>query len=312
MAERILLLGSNGQVGHELKRALPPLGSVVALARADADLSAPDSLRAIVREVNPTIIVNAAAYTAVDRAESEPQIAQAVNAWSPRVLGEEAQATGALLVHYSTDYVFDGSRRGAYTESDPTHPLSVYGRSKLDGENGLARACRRHLILRTSWVYGAHGTNFLKTMLRLAAERESLKVVADQTGAPTGAALIADTTASLLQALKQARPDDLRFGCYHLTASGSTSWQGYAQYVIGQAAARGASLKCRPEAVLPIATHEYPVAATRPANSVLSTAKLRDTFGLSLPDWRHGVDEVLSSLLQPAAADQLFPQGTAT
>jgi dTDP-4-dehydrorhamnose reductase len=293
---RILVLGAHGQVGHELPRALSALGQVDALDRSGADLAAPESLRMVVRQRLPDIIVNAAAYTAVDRAESEPDLANTVNALSPQVLAEEAQAGGACLVHYSTDYVFDGRKGSAYDETDAPHPLSTYGRSKLAGERAVADACTRHLILRTSWVFGAHGANFLKTILRLGAERDSLSVVADQFGAPTGAALIADVTAGALHALAHASEHDARWGLYHLAASGYTSWHGYAQHVIGRARELGMSLRATPETINAISTAEYPTAATRPANSRLCTARLRAAFALELPDWTGGVDQVLDQL----------------
>ncbi len=293
---RILLLGANGQLGHELRRTLADLGQVIGLQRAGADFSAPQSLRAIVREHRPQIIVNAAAHTAVDRAEREPDLARTINSVAPGVLAEEAQALGACLVHYSTDYVFDGRKNTPYDESDVPNPLSVYGRSKLSGERAVAEACVRHLILRTSWVVGAHGANFLKTILRLAAERDSLRVVADQHGAPTAAALIADVTARALQTLVQASERDARWRLYHLAAGGETSWHGYARHVIGRARELGMALKAVPEAVIPISTAEYQTPARRPANSRLCTARLRAAFAVELPDWRQGVDQVLEQL----------------
>ena len=293
---RILLFGANGQVGHELRLTLVRLGQVLGLQRAGADLSAPQSLRAIVRQHRPQVIVNAAADTAVDRAEGEPELAQTINAVAPGVLAEEAQAVGACLVHYSTDYVFDGRKSTPYDESDVPNPLSVYGRSKLSGERAVAEACARHLILRTSWVVGAHGANFVKTILRLAAERDSLRVVADQHGAPTSAALIADVTARALQTLVQASERDARWGLYHLAAGGETSWHGYARYAIGRARELGMTLKATPDAVAPIPTAEYPTPAKRPMNSRLCTARLRAAFSVELPDWRQGVDQVLEQL----------------
>jgi dTDP-4-dehydrorhamnose reductase len=295
-ARRILVLGAHGQVGHELPRALCRLGQVIALDRSGADLGEPESLRAVVREHRPQAIVNAAAYTAVDRAESEPELARTINAVAPGVLAEEARALGACLVHYSTDYVFDGRKNTPYDERDVPNPLSAYGRSKLSGERAVAGACGRHLIMRTSWVVGAHGANFLKTMLRLAAERDSLRVVADQHGAPTSAALIADVTARALQCMAQALEGDSRWGLYHLAAAGETTWHGYARHVVGRARDLGVALKAAPDAVAAITTAEYPTPAARPANSRLNTAKLRTTFAVELPDWRHGVDQVLEQL----------------
>jgi len=296
-AETILLFGVNGQVGFELRQTLETLSNVVALGREQADFCQPESLRSIVRQYQPTIIVNAAAYTAVDKAESDIDVALAVNASAPRVLAEEAQALGAVLVHYSTDYVFDGQKAAPYTEADTPNPQSVYGRSKLDGEQAVAKACQRHLIFRTCWVVGQHGGNFLKTMLRLAAERDSLRVVADQIGGPTSATLIADITAKVLKAMHGAESNDARWGLYHLAAGGETSWHGYARYVIAQAWTRGFVLKATPEAVTPITTANYPLPAARPANSRLDTTKLRQIFALNLPDWQIGVDQVLSAVI---------------
>lgn len=293
---RILLFGAGGQLGQELTRALGALGPVIALDRTAADFSTPESLRAVVRRVGPAIVANAAAYTAVDRAESEPELAYAVNAEAPRVLAEESEAAGAVFVHYSTDYVFDGQKENPYVEEDAANPLSVYGRSKLDGETAIRRVSRRHLIFRTSWVMGAHGANFLKTILRLAAERDSLRVVADQIGAPTPARLIAETTRDVLGTLRLAPTDDERWGLYHLTSSGETSWHAYARYIVEQGGHLGVPLRASPESVVPIATMDYSSAAPRPANSRLSSAKLRHAFGVTLPDWRRGVDLVLHEL----------------
>ena len=292
----ILLLGANGQVGHELRRTLLPLGTVTALDTPDIDFSKPESLRAVVRAVKPDIIVNAAAYTAVDKAESDSDTAFAVNAQAPRVLAQEAQTLGAVLVQYSTDYVFDGSGTAPRVESDATAPLSVYGTSKRDGETAV-ETCARHLTFRTSWVVGVHGHNFIKTMLRLAADRDSLKVVADQFGAPTTAALLAEITAAILAQMKDASAGDPRWGLYHLVAAGETTWHGLAQHVIGRARDMGLALKATPQAVLPITTAEYPTPATRPANSRLDTSRLRSTFALTLPDWQAGVDAVLDRLV---------------
>ena len=294
---RILLLGVNGQVGHELRRTLEPLGIVVALGRSDADFSNPESLRDVVHEVEPSILVNAAAYTSVDKAEAEPDLAMTINAIAPGVLAEEAEALGACFVHYSTDFVFDGGQDRPYSENMETNPLSEYGRSKLAGEIEVVNSCRRHLILRTSWVFGRHGNNFLKTMLRIAAERNSLSIVADQTGSPSSAALIAETTATLLQAMALVPADDKRWGIYHLAAEGKTSWFAYAKYVIEQAQARGLKLRVSGDDISPITTGEYPLPAVRPANSVLGTKKIRETFGLTLPCWKTGVDQVLDYIV---------------
>jgi dTDP-4-dehydrorhamnose reductase len=265
-AETVLLFGANGQLAFELRDTLASLGDVIALGRDQADFSQPESLRSIVRRHRPKIIVNAAAYTAVDKAESDVDAAHAVNALAPGVLAEEAQALGAVMVHYSTDYVFDGRKAAPYTEADTPNPQSVYGSSKLAGELAVANGCQRHLIFRTSWVVGQHGGNFLKTMLRLAVERDNLRVVADQVGAPTSAALIANITAEVLDAMRGAAPNDARWGLYHLAAGGETSWHGYARHVIAQAWAGGCALKTRPENIAPITTSE-PVNLSRTAVS---------------------------------------------
>lgn len=296
---RILLIGKSGQLGFELRRALAPLAEVHAFDRDDVDLSDKDALRQVVRDVAPQVIVNAAAYTAVDRAESEPVLAMAINAAAPGVLGEEAKKLGALLVHYSTDYVFDGTKAGAYVEDDLPNPQSIYGRSKLAGEQALAASGADYLILRTSWVFGAHGSNFAKTMLCLASERNSLNVVADQYGAPTSAALIADVTAQILG--QYLRRSDSRFptGLYHLVASGETNWHAYARHVIDRAVAMQRSLKLTSADVHAISTREYPTPAIRPLNSRLNTNKLCQTFSLHLPDWQLGLDHILEQILNP-------------
>lgn len=300
---KILLLGKDGQVGWELQRALAPLGQLRALGRQDADFSQPETLRAAVAAFEPDVIVNAAAYTAVDKAESDEAIAHSVNALAPGVLAEEAAARGAWLVHYSTDYVFDGAKEGAYVESDATRPLSVYGRTKCEGEERIRAAGARHLILRTSWVFAPRGGNFAKTMLRLARERDSLNVIADQHGAPTGAELIADATALALRCVRAAgAAADAMSGTYHLAAGGATTWHGYAQHVIERARAHGAQLRTAPHAVQPIATEAWPTPAARPRNSRLDTQRFETTFGLQLPDWRHHVDRLIAEL---AAGEQL-------
>lgn len=297
---KIILLGANGQLGHQLALQLQQLGEVKALTRAEVDLANPAALREtlghIVKTFHPTVIVNAAAYTGVDKAQTETELAYAVNAESPAVLAELAKAHNATLVHYSTDYVFDGSGSRPWQEGDTTHPLSVYGQSKRDGELAIAALCPKHLILRTSWVVGAHGGNFLKTMLRLAAERDALRVVADQIGVPTSTTLLADVTVKLLQAMSTAADNDARWGIYHLAATGEVSWHGYAQHVIAGALQRGATLKAKPEAVSPITTTEYPVPAPRPLNSRLNTQKLQTTFDIALPTWQVGVDAILDQL----------------
>ena len=294
---KILLTGGNGQVGYELKRSLALLGEVHAPGRAELDLADEDALRRVVRDLQPQVIVNPAAYTAVDRAESDAAGAHAVNVRAPAVLAEEAQTLGSLLVHFSTDYVFDGDKPGPYVETDATAPQGVYGSTKLAGEAAVQAACSRHLILRTSWVVGAHGGNFLKTMLRLAGERDSLSVVGDQTGAPTSAALLADLTALLVREATRT-PADFAHGLYHATAAGQTTWHAYACYVIERARSAGRPGLIDPQVIRSIASADYPTPAKRPANSVLDTRKLADTFGLRLPPWQEGVDRVLDQILR--------------
>jgi dTDP-4-dehydrorhamnose reductase len=293
----ILLTGKNGQLGFELQRALAPLGEVVAIDQTDCDLADADALRAFVRALAPAIIVNPAAYTAVDKAESDQATALAVNAEAPRILGEEGARLGALVVHYSTDYVFNGTKEGAYTEADLPDPQSVYGRSKYEGELALAKANPRHLILRTSWVVGAHGGNFAKTMLRLAAEREQLSVVADQFGAPTSAALLADLSAQLIRQYQREGAEVFPYGIYHTASAGETTWYDYARFVIGEAIAAGKTLKIKPDAVTALRTDQYPTPARRPSNSRLDTSRFRATFGLRLPPWQEGVGHVLQQIL---------------
>lgn len=296
---KILLFGKNGQLGWELQRSLAALGQLRALGRPDADFADPDALRASVRGYRPDIIVNAAAYTAVDRAEGDESTAYGINALAPGVLAEAARECGAWLVHYSSDYVFDGTKQGAYLEEDAASPLSVYGRSKLAGEERIRASGARHLILRTSWVFGAHGANFPKTILRLARERPQLEVVADQLGAPTSAGLLADLTALALQhiAWRGVGAGELA-GTYHVAASGETSWHAYARHVVAQALAQGARLRAGPEHILPITTASWRAAAPRPANSSLDTTKFRSAFGLALPDWRHHVDLLIAELAE--------------
>ena len=294
----ILVTGSNGQVGFELRRSLAPLGNVVALDRAACDLSRPAVVRDVLRTLQPTVIVNAGAYTAVDQAETDSDRAFAINAEAPRVLAEEARALGALLVHYSTDYVFAGSGTTPYVESDATGPLSVYGKSKLAGEEGIAATGAQSVILRTSWVAGAHGANFCKTMLKLGRERETLRVIADQFGAPTTAALIADVTAHIVdRAWLRGDREALLPGIYHLAAAGETSWHGYATEVLRYAASKGVALKVAADEIEAIPAAAYPLPAPRPSNSRLNTDKLRETFAVYLPDWRQGVHYLLDQIL---------------
>lgn len=294
---RILLTGKHGQVGFELQRALALIGEVCAVDQLECDLVNVSTIRELVRSFKPNVIVNPAAYTAVDKAESEPELAHAINAVAPGVLGEEAAKLGAWVVHYSTDYVFDGSKSGAYDEDDLTNPQSVYGRTKRDGERTLQASGVRHLIFRTSWVVGAHGSNFAKTILRLAHERENLNVVADQYGAPTSAALLADVTAQLVRQREREGDENFPFGLYHLVAGGETTWCDYAQFVVSEATAAGKSLKLSPDAIRAIPSSDYPTAAKRPANSRLDSAKLRRTFDLELPSWHSGVRHILQQIL---------------
>ena len=294
---KILLTGKNGQVGFELQRALAPLGQVTALGHAECDLADAAALRSLMRSMKPDIIVNPAAYTAVDRAEADVAQAQAVNGTAPGVLGEEAAALGALVVHYSTDYVFDGTGQGAYREDHAVNPQNVYGQTKLAGERALQQSGAAHLIFRTSWVFGAHGANFARTMLRLAADRDTLNVVADQWGAPTSAALIADVTAQVLGQYLHSRDNAFATGLYHLAAGGETQWCEYARTVIAAGHAAGQPLKLLPENVRPITTAEFPTPARRPANSRLDTGKLQQAFGLTLPPWQDGLSHVLQQLL---------------
>ena len=295
---KILLLGCDGQVGWELQRSLQPLGEVLALDFQSrdyaADFSRPDALAATVQAVRPDLIVNSAAHTAVDKAESEPALAQAINADAPGVLARAAAASGAWLVHYSTDYVFDGSGDQPRTEDSPTGPLSVYGRTKLDGEAQIRASGCQHLILRTSWVYAARGGNFAKTMLRLAGAKTELNVIDDQIGAPTGADLLADLTALMARAAR-AQPE--LAGTYHVVAAGATSWHGYARLVIETARARGVPLALAADALKAIPTSAYPTPAPRPLNSRLDTRKLRERFGVHLPDWEAGVRRMLDEIL---------------
>ena len=299
---KFLLFGRDGQVGRALQPALAPLGEVVALGHAEADLSQPESLGPLIAQHRPDVIVNAAAYTAVDAAEDDRDRAWAINAGAVGVIGQAARTIGALVVHYSTVYVFDGTALDPQTEEQPTSPLGVYGASKLAGEVLLRDSGAGHLIFRTSWVYAARRANFAKTMLRLAKERDELRVIADQVGAPTSAELIADVTAlALLRLAHDAGLRERVSGTYHLVASGETSWHRYAQFVIGEAIRLGAGLRATPERIAPIATSEYPLPAKRPANSRLANDKLQRTFGLVLPTWEYHVQRMIRELVDQGA-----------
>jgi dTDP-4-dehydrorhamnose reductase len=299
---KILLLGKNGQVGWELQRSLAPLGELLALDRHSTDfcgdfcgdLNQPERLAQTVRDWCPDVIVNAAAHTAVDKAESEPDLALCLNATAPAALAQAAADIGAWLVHYSTDYVFNGQGEQAWQEGDATGPLSVYGQTKLEGEQHITASGCKHLIFRTSWVFAARGGNFAKTMLRLAAERERLTVIDDQHGAPTGADLIADVTA---HAIRQALQKPALSGIYHLVASGETSWHGYAKHVITQALSLRPDLALRVNEIAPVPTASFPTPAQRPRNSRLHTGKLQQAFGLVLPPWQAGVNRLLTEIL---------------
>jgi dTDP-4-dehydrorhamnose reductase len=293
---KILLFGKNGQVGWELQRSLAPLGELVALDADSRELCGDftdfDGLSRTIRAVAPDVIVNAAAHTAVDKAEGEPELARAINALAPGVLAQEAKRGNAWLIHYSTDYVFDGSGDKSWEEADATAPISVYGTTKLEGEQLIRQSGCQHLIFRTRWVYGTRGNNFAKTMLRLAQERDSLSVVDDQIGAPTGADLLADVTA---HAIRAARPE--LSGLYHLVAAGETSWHGYASFVIDCARRAGIPLKVAPDAIQAVPSSAFPLPAPRPLNSRLNTAKLQSAFGLTLPLWQNGVARMLTEIL---------------
>ncbi len=294
---KVLLLGKNGQVGWELQRSLGVLGELIALDRHSTpcgDLSQPEALAQTVRTLRPDVIVNAAAHTAVDKAEGEPELARTLNASAPAALAQAAAETGAWLVHYSTDYVFDGSGTRPWQEGDATGPLGVYGQTKLEGEQAIAASGCQHLIFRTSWVYAARGGNFAKTMLRLAQERERLTVIDDQHGAPTGADLIADVTA---HAIRMALQEPQLAGLYHLVAGGETTWHGYARHVIAQARAQRPELAWQVGEIAPVPTSAFPTPAQRPLNSRLNTQKLQQAFGLTLPHWQCGVDRLLAEIL---------------
>ena len=301
---RILVTGKNGQVGFELQRRLARLGQVIAVGRDEMDLADADSIRRAVRKAKPTLIVNAAAYTAVDQAESEPELALAINGTAPGILAEEAKRLNAALIHYSTDYVFDGEQDAPYTEDDEPRPVSAYGRSKLAGERAIQEVDAPHLILRTSWVYGARGKNFLLTIMRLAKEREELSIVEDQVGAPTWCRALALATDAVLASLQYGQPAFReacaeRRGIYNLTATGQTSWHGFAAAILSNAASakpgKSDFALARVPTLKAITTEQYPTPAKRPRNSVLSNAKLQSVFGLAMPDWKSSLADCMSS-----------------
>ena len=298
----ILLFGKNGQVGFELQRSLSGFSELYALGRQDCDLSNLLRVREIVRQIRPDIVVNASAYTAVDKAEREPQIAYGINADVPGVIAEEVASLGGLFVHYSTDYVFDGLHPGWYTEDVTPNPQSVYGKTKLAGERRIASSGCHYLIFRTSWVFGSHGENFAKTILRLARERDSLSIVADQHGAPTSAYLIADVSSRIVARYWNAEDrDDFPYGIYNLVAKGETTWYEYAKFVVDCAGKNGIALRLNSNAIKAIPSSDYPVAASRPLNSKLDSGKLRKTFGLTLPDWRTDMLRVLKAIVSVEA-----------
>ncbi len=289
--QKILILGQQGQVAWELQRTLASLGQITVLGSQALDLANPDAIRTQVRSIQPDMIVNAAAYTAVDKAESESDLCMSINAIAPGILAELARESQALLVHYSTDYVFDGTKTGAYIETDPTNPLSVYGASKLAGEQAIIQADCDHLIFRTTWVYGDRGKNFLLTILRLAAEKPELKIVADQIGSPTWSRAIAEATA---QVIAQCRRDRASIkGLYNLSAAGTTSWHGFANEIVDRARSINPALDLAIEQILPIPATDYPTPAQRPENSMLDSSKLLADFGVQLPDWRVSLDQCM-------------------
>lgn len=291
------MLGKDGQVGWELQRSLAALGPLVAYGRKECNLADLSRLKRVISEVQPRLVINAAAYTAVDRAEQEPELAMRVNGEAPGVIAEEARTLGAPLIHYSTDYVFDGEKAEPYIETDPTNPQSVYGTSKLAGEQAIARAGARAIVFRTSWVFGEQGGNFVRTILRLAKERDALRVVADQVGAPTPAALIADVTAYVIARLNIERwPEQSRADIYHLTAANPVTWHAFAVSIVTMARELGVDLRLTPAAIEPIPTEAYPLPAKRPKNSRMSCARLEQRFALVMPDWQPYLERTLRGI----------------
>jgi dTDP-4-dehydrorhamnose reductase len=300
--KKILITGKNGQVGWELQRSFASFGQVIAIDADEMDLANPDAIRRTIRDLKPGIIINPAAHTAVDKAESEPELAHAINGIAPGILAEEAQRLGSILVHYSTDYVFDGNKAAPYTEEDTPNPQSVYGKTKLEGEQAVRASGCKHLIFRTSWVYGVHGGNFVKTMLRLAKERNELRIVGDQFGAPTWARDLAQATASALTNWQSKDWDSSLNGLYHLTNGGRTNWHHFAEEIIRLARQYDAALATKSIDIRSITTAEYPLPAKRPANSVLSNDKINRAFEIRLPDWQVSLAENIRLLYEQAAA----------
>ena len=294
---KILVTGKNGQLGFELIRSLAPLGTVVGIDIDECDLQDVSAIEKLLDNVKPDLIVNPAAYTAVDKAETEAALAHAINAQAPEVMAQYAARHNIPIIHYSTDYVFDGLKEGAYLETDEINPRSVYGKTKAMGEEAVRHHAPKHIILRTSWVFGSHGGNFLKTILKLAQERDKLSIVSDQVGSPTSAALLAEVTAEIVKQLFAPAASD-KYGTYHLVTEGYTSWHGYAQFVVARAKAFDFQTKISPEAIVAIKSSEYPVPASRPANSRLDTTKLSKVFSVSLPSWQDEVEKVIHALLK--------------
>lgn len=293
---KILLTGRNGQLGSEMYRSLSTQGKVYAFNSGELNLAEPRKIVDVIHDIKPDIIINTAAYTAVDKAELEPLYANNINHLAPSIMAREAEKIGSTIIHFSTDYVYDGTKQGAYVESDPTNPLNIYGRTKLAGDIAVSNICSRHLILRTSWVHGAYGHNFIKTIFRLAHEKQEINVVIDQRGIPTSATFLADTTINLLiQAYK--KPESFPYGIYHLTALGNTSWYEYARFIIQECLDRGLPLKLPVDGIKSIKTIDYKTQATRPLNSCLDTSKFRDTFNMHLPEWEKGVRHTLNQFI---------------